>query len=263
MRILITGHRGFIGSYFLTELQQEHEVHGYDYTGDIPPVTGLDWVIHCGAISSTTERDVQLVMTQNYDFSCELLQACYANGVNLQYASTASIYGLGSDFRETAPPDPRTPYAWSKYLFERHVAQTPGPVHVQGFRYFNVYGRPDQESHKGNQASPFTQFRIQAQTLGRITLFDNSDQYHRDFVPVAKVFELQRKFLHIPESGLWNIGTGQTRSFEDVAREVSADTLCAVYYKPMPTELEHSYQKYTCADVTHLHHTLNKYHRTD
>jgi ADP-L-glycero-D-manno-heptose 6-epimerase len=259
MKILVTGHRGFIGGALTKKLSQYHTVTVYDYQNDFPNIQGYDWVIHAGAISSTTERDIELILRQNLDFSCRLLEACYRYGVNLQYSSSASIYGLGRDFKETALPDPRTPYAWSKYLFERHVAQNPGPAIVQGFRYFNVYGEPDQEAHKGGQASPFTQFRIQAQTLGRITLFNNSDQYHRDFVPIEQVVGIHKRFLDIPESGLWNIGTGQTRSFEDVAREVSADTLCAMYYRPMPKELEYSYQTYTCADLTHLYNTLEKY----
>ena len=260
MKLLITGHRGFIGGALTKTLGQYYEVTGYDYQNDFPNIQGYDWVIHAGAISSTTERDVELVLRQNLDFSCRLLEACYRYGVNLQYSSSASIYGLGQDFRETALPDPRTPYAWSKYLFERHVAQNPGPAIVQGFRYFNVYGEPDQESHKGGQASPFTQFKIQAQRYGRIRLFANSEAYWRDFVPVERVVGIHKRFFDVPESGLWNIGTGQVRSFAQVAREVQLDTGCAIDYIAMPKELEASYQTYTQADLTHLHSTLEKYH---
>lgn len=260
MKILVTGHRGFIGSQIYSYFKSHHEVVGYDYDPDVfPGISGYDWVIHCGGNSSTTERNIDLVLRQNLEFSQRLLADCYRHGVNLQYSSSASIYGLGTDFRETAPPDPRTPYAWSKYLFERHVAQNPGPSVVQGFRYFNVYGEPEQEAHKGGQASPHTQFRIQAKRDGRIVLFNDSDQYKRDFVPVERVIGVHKRFLSIPESGLWNIGVGQARSFQEVADEVAADTLCAMYYKPMPKELEHSYQTYTCADLTHLHYTLEKY----
>jgi ADP-L-glycero-D-manno-heptose 6-epimerase len=192
-----------------------------------------------------------------------LLEACYRYGVNLQYSSSASIYGLGTDFRETAPPDPRTPYAWSKYLFERYVAQNPGPSIVQGFRYFNVYGEIEQEAHKGGQASPHTHFRLQAKRDGRITLFTNSESYWRDFVPIERVVGIHKKFLTLSESGLWNIGTGQVRSFAQIAEEVVAETKCAIDYIDMPKVLEHSYQTYTCADLTHLYNTLKKHDVVD
>jgi ADP-L-glycero-D-manno-heptose 6-epimerase len=260
MKILVTGHRGFIGSQIYSYFKSHHEVVGYDYDPNVvPDIRGYDWVIHCGAISSTTERDIDLVLRQNLEFSQRLLEDCHRYGVNLQYSSSASIYGLGTDFRETAPPDPRTPYAWSKYLFERYVAQNPGPSIVQGFRYFNVYGEPEQEAHKGGQASPYTQFRLQARRYGRISLFTNSESYWRDFVPIERVVGVHKRFLAIPESGLWNIGTGQVRSFAQVADEVVAETGCAVDYIAMPKQLEHSYQTYTCADLTHLHKTLEKY----
>lgn len=264
MKILVTGHQGFIGSQIYSYFKSQHEVVGYDYDPNVvPDIRGYNWVIHCGAISSTTERDIDLVLRQNLEFSQRLLEDCYRYGVNLQYSSSASIYGLGTDFRETAIPDPRTPYAWSKYLFERYVAQNPGPSIVQGFRYFNVYGEPEQEAHKGGQASPYTQFRLQARRYGRISLFTNSESYWRDFVPIERVVGVHKRFLAIPESGLWNIGTGKVRSFAQVADEVVAETGCAVDYIAMPKQLEHSYQTYTCADLTHLHNTLEKYDVVD
>lgn len=260
MKILVTGHKGFIGGQLLLTLARQHEVTGYDYQNDFPDIRGYDWVIHAGAISSTTERNIDLVLRQNLEFSCRLLEACYRYGVNLQYSSSASVYGLGQDFRETAVPDPRTAYAWSKYLFERHVDQNPGPVLVQGFRYFNVHGSPEQEAHKGNQASPHTQFRLQAKKSQRIILFENSEKYLRDFVPVKTVIDVQEQFFSVTESGLWNIGTGRAQSFESVAHAVAQETQALIEYRPMPAELAYSYQTYTCADLTHLNKTLEKYH---
>ena len=78
-------------------------------------------------------------------------------------------------------------------------------------------------------------------------------------MPIERVVGVHKRFLTIPESGLWNIGTGLVRSFAQVADEVVAETGCAVDYIAMPKELEYSYQTYTCADLTHLHHTLEKY----
>lgn len=253
MQILITGHKGFIGKHLLTALG-EHNISTYEWGETLPTIEELDWVLHIGAISSTAEKDVERVMQQNFDFSCWLLDQCAKYRVNMQYSSSASIYGLGKNFAETAAPDPRTPYAYSKYLFERYAQRARfSHITVQGFRYFNVYGTD--EEHKGTQASPFSQFRIQAEQTGRIKVFENSQNYHRDFVPVSVVVDYHKKFLKIPESGVWNIGTGKTQSFLDVAKKfgVPIDEI------PMPAQLKSSYQAYTCADMTKTNQTINNY----
>ena len=256
MKILLTGHKGFIGSHMLTALEKaNHEVTTYEWEdGPRPGVMDLDWVIHIGAISSTTERDVDKVMRQNYEFSSALFDECKTFGVNMQYSSSASVYGLVSNFTETSPVDPKNPYAWSKYLFERHHARFQGGNVTQGFRYFNVYG-PDGEDHKGNQASPHNQFKKQAEANNEIKVFENSERYQRDFVHVSKIVDTHLKFMTIPESGVWNVGTGTPTSFMDVARQFNVP----IKTIPMPTVLKDSYQMYTCADMTKYNNTLKKY----
>ena len=250
MRVLVTGHKGFIGKNLLRYLEDhtDWEVRGWEWKDTpYPTVEGNDWVIHLGAISSTTETDVDKVIQQNYDFSRWMFRACKTNFVNLQYSSSASVYGLGNNFAETAPVDPRTPYAWSKYLFDRWVQQQTSVRAVQGFRYFNVYG--NQEEHKGSQASPITQFRKQ----DTIKLFENSNEYLRDFVAVEDVCRIHVEFINrVTESGVWNVGTGKTTSFQQVADIISNEQ----EYIPMPAQLKNSYQKYTCADLTKLEATL-------
>lgn len=254
MKILLTGHRGFIGSHMFRALEKHgHHVSVYDWGDILPSVMEQDWVIHMGAISSTTERDIEKVMAQNYDFTTQLYEACHTFGINFQYASSASIYGLVSTFREDAEPDPRTPYAWSKYLTERYIQRHPMGARAQMFRYFNVYG-PEGEEHKGSQASPYAQFKRQAETTGRIRVFEGSEGFLRDFVPVSKIVETHLKFLDVKESGVWNVGTGQPRSFMDVAKEFNVP----ISTIPMPDILKDSYQKYTCADMTKYNTTLNK-----
>ena len=256
LKILLTGHKGFIGSHMLTALKNaNHEVTTYDWAdGARPGVIDQDWVIHMGGISSTTERDVDRVLRQNYEFSADLFDECKRFGVNFQYASSASVYGLVSDFAEHSPVDPRTPYAWSKYLFERHHVRHQGGNTAQGFRYFNVYGSQG-EDHKGNQASPHSQFRRQAETTGKIKVFENSELYHRDFVHVSKIVDTHLRFMSIPESGIWNVGTGKPQSFMDVAKQYQVPITTV----PMPEVLKDSYQKYTCADMTKYNATLKKY----
>jgi len=256
MKLLITGHKGFIGGNAYKHFVKEHEVDGYEWDENNPPNLdkGYDWVLHFGAISSTTERDIAKIMRQNYDFSCWLLSQCNARGINLQYSSSASVYGANSSFKETDPVDPRTPYAWSKYLFDRHVSKKTLRIKVQGFRYFNVFGPG--EAHKKNQASPHYQFTEQAKFSRSIKVFENSDKYFRDFVPVERVIEIHEKFLTIDKSGLWNVGTGVATSFMDVACEIGTKYPSIIETIPMPEELKYSYQFYTCADLTSLNEAL-------
>lgn len=244
MKILLTGHRGFIGSHLLKVLQQNHEVSLHEWSDPEPAVQGQNWVIHVGAISSTTERNVEKVMRQNVDFSIDLYERCRFHGVNFQFASSASVYGLGEKFTEDAPVDPRTPYAWSKYLVERHIRRVPPKdMTAQCFRYFNVYG-PEGEEHKGSQASPFMQFKQQAQEKGSVNIFDV--EARRDFVHVSQVVDTHIQFFNVAESGVFNVGTGTTKTFREVAELYTKN----INLIPMPKNLEHSYQIYTCADMT-------------
>jgi ADP-L-glycero-D-manno-heptose 6-epimerase len=257
MKILITGYKGFIGQNMVNALEHDHELRLYELGDEPPDFEGLDWCIHLGAISSTTERNVEKVMRQNHDFSCMVLVACQINQVNLQYASSASVYGLNTDFQEDAPVDPRSPYAWSKYLFDRHVTLNKFEnIVVQGFRYFNVYG--PHEGHKGDQASPYHKFTQQAKNTGVIKLFEGSDNYVRDFVPVDTICDVHQKFFKVRESGIWNVGTGQAKSFELVAREIAEQYNARIEYIPMPESVKAQYQKYTCADMSKLRKTLNE-----
>lgn len=251
MKILLTGHKGFIGSHLLKALENSgHFVEGYEWgEGIMPSVMEQDWVIHTGAISSTTERNIEKIMQQNVDFTIQLYEACKTFGVNFQYASSASVYGLESEFRENSPVDPKTPYAWSKYLTERHIQRHPmGPV-TQVFRYFNVYG-PEGEEHKGSQASPYMQFTKQAKETGVIKVFENSDTYQRDFIHISQVVDYHLRFLNSNKSGIFNIGTGTTKSFLEVAQEIANTYGARIEYIPMPEILKDSYQKYTCADMS-------------
>ena len=252
MKILLTGHKGFIGSNFLKYLN-DYSFDTYEWGDEIPKISNYDWVFHIGAISSTTETDVEKVMRQNYDFTCWLIDECIRHDVNLQYSSSASVYGLKTEFTESSPVDPRTPYAWSKYMTEKYCENRKHRNIIQGFRYFNVYG-PGEE-HKGGQASPYCQFERQAKENGVVRVFEGSENFKRDFIQVNEVIETHLRFLRVRESGVWNVGTGKTTSFLDVAKSfgVPIETI------PMPENLKHSYQKYTCADLTKLDTTLEKY----
>jgi ADP-L-glycero-D-manno-heptose 6-epimerase len=256
MKILITGYKGFIGKN-LVEYLKDHKLSFYEPGDTLPSVDGLDWVIHLGALTSTTETNVELVLENNYDFSRWLVNECLKHNVNFQYSSSASVYGQNKDFNENSPVNPQSPYAWSKYLFDRYITYTAGswPIKVQGFRYFNVYG--PHEDHKGNQASPYHKFEKQAKDTGVIKLFEGSDKFLRDFVPVETVCKIHKHFLGVSETGIWNIGTGQATSFENVARMIADKYNARIEYIPMPENLKHQYQEFTCADVGSLRKHYN------
>lgn len=258
MKILITGHKGFIGKNITERLKNSgHDLSYYEWNdlpNNNPAIKGFDWVMHLGAISSTTETNVEKVLRQNLDFSIWLYEQCSKYGVNLQWSSSASVYGPDNPniaFSEKDPVDPRSPYAWSKYLFERYIeTRAINNIKVQGFRYFNVYG--SYEDHKGDQASPYHKFSKQATENGKIVLFEGSDQYFRDFVHVDYVTSIHEKFLNVFESGIWNIGTGKPKSFLEIAQSFNVP----VDFMPMPESIVKHYQKYTCADTTKLQETL-------
>ena len=259
MRILITGHRGFIGQN-LVKYIHEHtnwEVDGWEWgDSEYPTIDGHDWVIHLGAISSTTETDIDKVLKHNYEFSQWLYKSCKLNYANLQYASSASVYGLQSNFKENSPVNPSNPYAWSKYLFDRWVHKQEHAYNrvVQGFRYFNVYG--NYEDHKVGQSSPITTFTKQVKETGTIKLFHDSQSYKRDFIAVEDICRLHLAFIKVNESGIWNFGTGIATSFEDIAVAIRNRYGGSLEYINMPDNLRASYQRYTCADITKLENTL-------
>lgn len=261
MKILITGYKGFIGQNLALYFQQlGHEVDGFEYVPNvIPDVTKYDWVIHAGAISSTTETDVDKVWEHNFEFTQRLIQVCDQFGTNLQYASSASVYGPNQKFKETDPCLPQSPYAWSKYLIDRLITDVGADnfnCRIQGFRYFNVYGPG--EGHKGDQMSPVSKFGKQAKETGKITLFKNSDQYKRDFVCVYDVCKVHELMMKSEENGIFNLGTGKAISFQEVAELIAKKFNAEIDYIEMPDSIKHQYQKYTCSDNDKLFDATKK-----
>jgi ADP-L-glycero-D-manno-heptose 6-epimerase len=274
MKILVTGHDGFIGRNMVGWLANEGwEVDGWEWDPEnYPDVKQYDWVIHLGSISNPKEQDVDKILKMNLEFSQWLFKECQDNEVHLQYASSSAVYGAGPNFSEFGSCNPQTPYAWSKYLFDRWVFQQEHKSYVQGFRYFNVYG--PRESHKGRMASvAFHQYH-QYKANGHVKLFGEYGGYgpgeqSRDFVSVEDVVKVNLFFLDHPEiSGIFNLGSGRAQPFNDVAHAVanamrkldkaapaSLQELVkekAIEYIPFPDALKGKYQCFTQADLTKL-----------
>jgi ADP-L-glycero-D-manno-heptose 6-epimerase len=231
----------------------------------------VEAVLHQGACSDTMESDGRYMMDNNYAYSRSLLHWCQDEEVPLLYASSASVYGAGPQFREErACEAPLNIYGYSKFLFDQYVrkALPQRSSQVAGFRYFNVYG--PNEQHKGRMASVAFHAYQQLLTAGKVKLFVGSDGYgdgeqRRDFVHVDDVVDVNLWFLeHRDVSGVYNCGTGRAQSFNQLAaavinavqgtqwsvRELVAKGL--IEYIPFPPQLVGKYQSFTQADLTRL-----------
>ena len=231
----------------------------------------LEAVLHQGACSDTMEADGRYMMENNYAYSRALLEWCQEEEVALLYASSASVYGAGPDFREErACEAPLNIYGYSKLLFDQYVRRIipTRTSQVAGFRYFNVYG--PNEQHKGRMASVAFHAYQQLLSAGKVKLFAGSGGYgdgeqRRDFVHVDDVLDVNLWFLeHRDISGVYNCGTGRAQSFNELAaavinavqgtqwpvRELVARGL--IEYIAFPPQLAGRYQSFTQADLSRL-----------
>ena len=303
MSIIVTGAAGFIGSHLVRalNLRGERDIIAVDDLTDgdkcrnladcdiadyldkrefLPRFAARQWadvraVLHQGACSSTVERDGRLMMDNNYQYSCDLLQACQAQSIALLYASSAAVYGARRDFREAREcEEPLNVYGYSKFLFDQRVRQAlpTASSQIVGLRYFNVYGL--REQHKGRMSSMVWHCFNQYRERGHVELFGDYGGYPagghlRDFVSVEDVVKVNLHWLDNPQtSGIFNVGTGLARSFNALALAtincvrvaenrpaLSLETALlegVLHYIAFPEALKSKYQVYTCADLTRL-----------
>jgi ADP-L-glycero-D-manno-heptose 6-epimerase len=218
-------------------------------------------VFHQGACAVTTEWDGRYMMENNFRYSVRLLEFCLAEGVPLIYASSAAVYGSSNRFTENdeATERPLNVYGYSKLLFDRYVRRLLPTARSQvvGLRYFNVYGQGEQ--HKGSMASVAFHLNRQLLQTGEVRLFAGSHGYadgeqRRDFVYVDDVVAVNLWFgEHRDVSGVFNVGTGVSAPFNDVAAAILAwHKRGTKAYIPFPEDLRASYQSFTEADLSDL-----------
>lgn len=222
--------------------------------------TKVEAVFHEGACSSTTEWDGRYMMRNNYEYSKTLLNYCIDKQAAYIYASSASVYGAGRVFKEIREhEEPLNVYGYSKFLFDQYVRRILPTTKSQivGFRYFNVYG--PREQHKGSMASVAYHLNNQLLDTGKVKLFEGCDGYahgeqRRDFIYVGDAVDVNLWFLDNPDkSGIFNVGTGRSQPFNDIAHAVIAwHGRGELEYVPFPDHLRGRYQSFTEADISAL-----------
>ncbi len=296
--IIITGGAGFIGSNFIASYMSKykgkivvcdifhsddkwqnvknHLVYDFVTPTELPVylknnAQEIEIVIHLGAISTTTETNIESIVDNNFKFSTMIFDWCTQNHKRLIYASSAATYGDGAQgFIDGDDPNllqgykPLNAYAWSKHAFDRKVAYLKYndynlPSQIVGLKFFNVYG--PNEYHKGNQMSVAWRAYQQIKQNLPVTLFKSMHQDYkdgeqlRDFIYVNDCCHVMEWFIANKSiSGLFNVGTGQSRTFNDLAKSVCTAVGMAenIQYIDLPPALHTKYQYYTEADLANL-----------
>lgn len=224
----------------------------------------IDAILHMGANSSTTETDVEHLMDNNYRYTRALAEWSMRKKARFIYASSGATYGDGShgfndDDETTFKIAPLNAYGYSKQIFDLWLLQNKLENRVAGIKFFNVFG--PNEYHKGEMKSLVCKAYYQIQETGKIRLFKSyKPEYKhgeqvRDFVYIKDCVEVLWWFLNSPKiNGIFNLGTGQARTWNDLAKAIfsSLNLPSSVEYIEMPEEIRDKYQYRTEAVIEKL-----------
>ena len=259
--IIVTGHRGFIGSELKSRLESAgKKVHGIEWSergktwsADEP----IEWIYHMGAISETNVFDWQALVNKNVEDTQRWIRFAEQQGCGITYASSASVYGPWSDSPEWGPFQPQHPYGVSKITIDMWCAENDFKVPVQGVRFFNVYGR--NEGHKG-QPSPVHRYIKSAITTRQLVVWHHEGRLgSRDFISVDDCINAMLQLSAAEATGVFNVGTGRQQTFEDIARLVQKHVgveNAQIIVTPMPLDMVPKYQWESRANLNKLKQTL-------
>jgi len=222
---------------------------------------GVDTLFHLGACSSTTEMDIDFLNRNNFQFTQHLARYCLGRGIRFIYASSAATYGDGQqgysdDVSRLATLKPLNPYGQSKQDFDVWAQQEGVLDRMVGLKYFNVFG--PNEYHKEDMRSMALKGYEQIRDTGKIRLFKSyhneygDGQQVRDFIYVQDAVAMTLFFQDHPEiNGLFNVGSGQARCWNDLARAIfeAMNREPVIEYIEMPDSIRDQYQYHTCAEV--------------
>lgn len=235
---------------------------------------GVTQIFHMGAISATTEKNIDLLMRNNTEYSQILFRYCAQFDTPFCYASSAATYGMGENGYldnedELEKLIPLNGYGWSKHLMDEWVIkQLKRPSKWYGVKFFNVYG--PNEYHKGSMKSVVCQAHKQIKDSGVVKLFKSYDKKYedggqlRDFVYVKDVVDAMLTLMledHVGVNGIYNLGTGQARSFDDLVNATfkAMDKDSKIDYIDMPDHLKNQYQYYTQAEMDKFSKAVPKF----
>ncbi len=226
--------------------------------------SSIDAVFHLGACSDTTETNASYLIKNNYEYSKLLAQWATADNIRFIYASSAATYGDGSagfsdDQEKIEILRPLNMYGYSKHLFDLWAHRAGLFKKLVGLKYFNVFG--PNEYHKGDMRSFVIKAFEQINATGKVRLFKSykpeyaDGEQLRDFIYIKDAVDMTLFFYHKPQlSGLFNIGTGKARTWNDLVKAVFAATGREpnIEYIEMPESIRNQYQYFTEADITNF-----------
>jgi len=292
--IIVTGGAGFIGSAFVWKLNQEgiedivvvdrlgktdkwknlvnlrfvnyiHKDEFYDLIYNDTLSFDVEAIIHMGACSSTTERDADYLWQNNFAYTGQLVEWALERNIRFIYASSAATYGDGKqgfsdDHSKISDLKPINMYGYSKQVFDLRVLRHSWEDKIAGIKFFNVFG--PNEYHKGDMTSVIFKAFHQIRETGKVRLFKSYlPQYPdggqmRDFVYVKDCIDvLWWLFKNQDINGIFNLGTGKARTWNDLISAVFAamETRQKIEYIEMPESIRNQYQYFTQAEMDKLH----------
>lgn len=253
--------KNLIGKRFTDYLHKDEFLRLLDNKAFFDDTTA---VIHMGACSATTEQDADYLMRNNYHYSKRLARWALARNVRFLYASSAATYGAGEmgfsdDDARIHTLKPLNKYGYSKHIFDLWISQEQLQSRVAGLKFFNVFG--PNEYHKGDMRSLVNKAFYQVIETGKIRLFkshrgDYADGGQvRDFVYIKDTVDIMAWLLeHREVGGIFNLGTGKARSWNDLAKAVfdAMQKQVQIEYFDMPEIIRNAYQYHTEASMSKL-----------